>query len=79
LGSVGPRPLLSKEAAASLQGEAPTEERFKEAARLAREEASPISDHRGADWYRSQMIEVLTQRMLESALERARQGREESR
>ena len=42
------------------------------AAQAAASDASPIDDHRGSAWYRTQMVEKLTQRLLKVCVERAR-------
>ena len=43
-----------------------------EAARAVAEDARPIDDHRGSAWYRVRMVELLTARLLRTALKRAR-------
>jgi carbon-monoxide dehydrogenase medium subunit len=64
LGAVAPTPMRAKQAEEILRGKELTEERIREAARLAAGEAKPIDDVRGSAWYRREMVEVLTRRQL---------------
>jgi carbon-monoxide dehydrogenase medium subunit len=64
LGAVAPTPLRAKQAEEILRGKELTEERIREAARVAASEAQPIDDVRGSAWYRREMVEVLTRRQL---------------
>ncbi len=64
LGAVAPIPLRARQAEAVLRGAELTEERIREAARVAAGEASPIDDVRGSAWYRREIVEVLTRRQL---------------
>jgi CO/xanthine dehydrogenase FAD-binding subunit len=64
LGAVAPMPLRAKRAEEVLRGNELTEERIREAARVAASEAQPIDDVRGSAWYRREMVEVLTRRQL---------------
>jgi CO/xanthine dehydrogenase FAD-binding subunit len=72
LGAVGPTPILAESAKNALIGKIPDEKALQKAARAARGDARPIDDHRGSGWYRAQMVELLTFRLLKTALERAR-------
>jgi CO/xanthine dehydrogenase FAD-binding subunit len=72
LTAVAPTPLVAREASAHLGGKPPSSELFNEAARIAGDEAKPITDIRGTAEYRAQLVEVLTARALEEALSRAR-------
>ena len=65
LGAVAPRPLRAAAAEAVLAGEKLTPAVIGEAARLAGEAASPISDIRGSAAYRRQVTEVVVRRLLE--------------
>ncbi len=65
LGAVAPRPLRAAAAEATLAGEKLTPAVIAEAARLAGEAASPISDIRGSAAYRRQVTEVVVRRLLE--------------
>lgn len=71
LGSVGPTPLPAIEAASLLVGKRPTDKNFAEAGAMASKEAQPISDLRGSEKYRRDIVQVLTVRALEQACRRA--------
>jgi len=71
LGSVAPRPIRAKSAEQFLLGKALSRDVFEEAAALAAQAVSPISDVRASAEYRRRMSAVLTRRMLEQAAERA--------
>jgi len=71
LGSVGPIPLPATEAAQLLVGKNPGDGIFAEAGRKAASEAQPISDLRGSEQYRRDVVQVLTARALTQACERA--------
>jgi aerobic carbon-monoxide dehydrogenase medium subunit len=71
LGAVAPTPIRAGKAEALLAGQAPDTARLAEAARVAREESRPISNVRGSAEYRREMVEVLTRRALERAVEEA--------
>lgn len=58
LASVAPTPLRAPAAEQYLIGKQPTEEVAREAAKLARKAAKPISDPRASEEYRSEMVEV---------------------
>lgn len=75
LGAVAPTPFLASEASRSLLGKVPSDSLFHEAALIARDESSPITDIRGSIWYRKQILEVLTQRALKEAQARAQEGK----
>ncbi|MCH7970706.1 MAG: xanthine dehydrogenase family protein subunit M [Chloroflexi bacterium] len=72
LASVGPVPILATAAGDSLAGKPVNDESIAAAAALARDAASPITDMRGTIEQRRQLIEVLTGRMINKAIERAR-------
>ena len=69
LGSVAPVPLRAHAAEELLCGQVLTPEIIAEAARLAAEAASPISDLRSSASYRRRIVEVLVRRQLEQAVE----------
>ncbi len=71
LGSVAPTVIRAKRAEALLHGQAIDNSTLKKAAKLAADESRPISDVRGSDFYRREMVSLFTQRALEKALERA--------
>lgn len=59
------------EAEAHLEGERPSAELFERAGELAAEESRPESDEHGDAAYKERMVDVLTQRALGDAAERA--------
>jgi aerobic carbon-monoxide dehydrogenase medium subunit len=65
LGAVAPTPIRAKAAEALLYGREITPELSREAGCLAAEEASPITDVRGSDWYRKRMVSVLVSEALQ--------------
>ncbi len=71
LGSVGPTPLSAVKAAEMLVGNSPTTELLAAAGAMAASEAQPISDLRGSEQYRRDVVEVLTARAVAQACERA--------
>lgn len=72
LGAVAPKPLFVAEAGESLVGKTVSAEALEEAARIAQAAATPISDMRGTAEYRKHLSAVLTRRVLEKAIERAK-------
>ena len=76
LGAVGPRPLFAKDASALLSGKSVSDETIGQAADAARAIASPIDDMRGTKEFRIHITGVLTRRVLEEAVKRARQKRD---
>jgi carbon-monoxide dehydrogenase medium subunit len=71
LTAVAPTPVIARKAGGHLTGKPPSEKLFEEAARIARQEAKPITDIRGTAGYRSELLEVLAKRALEEAFARA--------
>lgn len=74
LGAVAATPLLAKDAAAALVGHEPTDAVLKDAAEAARAIAAPIDDMRGTKEYRVHLVGVLVERVVRSAVIRARGG-----
>lgn len=72
LGAVGPTPIDAVAASDSLTGQLVNEESIQKAAEIARSLATPITDMRGTKEYRLHLTEVLTKRVLQKAIERAR-------
>ena len=70
LASVAPIPIRAREAERILIGNPLTPPLIAQAARQASLEASPITDVYGPDWYKRQMIEVLTKRAIGIAMAR---------
>jgi len=64
-GAVAPVPLRGPNIEAALEGRILDAEKIAEAARIAVEEVSPISDVRASAWYRRELVRVLTGRLLE--------------
>jgi carbon-monoxide dehydrogenase medium subunit len=71
LAAVAPVPLRASRAEARLEGDEVTPALIEEAAQLAVEASSPISDQRGSAEFRRHLVRVLTRRTLTVALERA--------
>jgi carbon-monoxide dehydrogenase medium subunit len=61
----------ASDAEAHLAGERPSAELFEEAGELAAEQSNPESDEHGDASYKERMVDVLTQRALADAAERA--------
>ncbi|MCS7061700.1 MAG: xanthine dehydrogenase family protein subunit M [Anaerolineae bacterium] len=72
LGAVAPTPLLAEEAGAALAGRPADAEMIEQVARIAQHAARPITDMRGTAAQRKHLAYVLTRRVLEHAIERAR-------
>jgi len=75
LGAVGPTPILAQSVSKALIGRIPDDEALASAARAAAKDARPIDDHRGKAWYRVQMVELLTLRLLKTVLSRIGQNK----
>ena len=71
LAAVAPTPIRATEAEDLLKGNAPTPELLEQAGEAAAAGCSPISDLRCSAEHRREMVNVLTRRTLQSALERA--------
>ena len=74
LSAVAPVPMRAKKAEAAVLSGRLTEKCIKEAAKVASEEISPVSDMRASESYRREVVRVLTFRALMSALHQAREG-----
>ena len=72
LAAVGPTPILATEAGDALAGKPVNDDSIAAAASLAKAAASPITDMRGTIEQRRTLVEVLTRRMINKAVERAR-------
>jgi carbon-monoxide dehydrogenase medium subunit len=70
LGAVGPTPILAESVGKVLISKVPNEDLIEQAAKAAAGDARPIDDHRGSAWYRVQMVEQLTLRLLKEVLKR---------
>lgn len=71
LTSVGLTNIKATAAEDALAGQAPSQELFAEAGRLAAAACNPVSDVRGSDTYKRHMVEVYVQRGLTTAAEMA--------
>ena len=71
LAAVAPTPIRAVEAEDLLNGNAPTAELLEQAGEAAAAGCSPISDLRCSAEHRREMVDVLTRRTLQYALERA--------
>ena len=76
LGAVAPIPMRARRAEKALNGRAPDADLIRQAAGLAAEECTPISDVRATAAYRRRMVAVLAQRALDKSLAMARQRQE---
>jgi carbon-monoxide dehydrogenase medium subunit len=74
LGAVGPTPILAESVKDVMIGKVPDDKIISKAAYAAAGDARPIDDHRGSAWYRVQMVELLTSRLLKIVLKRARES-----
>jgi carbon-monoxide dehydrogenase medium subunit len=72
LGAVGPTPLFAKAAGDLLAGQSVGDAAIAKAADAARSIARPIDDMRGTKEFRQHVTGVLTRRVLEEAVRRAR-------
>lgn len=68
LGAVAPVPLRARKAEAVLEGKKWTEELLEQAGKEAAAESSPISDIRGSEEYRRDMVRIFTRRALRKAI-----------
>ena len=73
MGSVFPRPLVSKAVPELLNGQKLTEELIAKAAAAAQEEAKPIDDIRASSEYRREMVKVLAGRLLNETYAKAKE------
>ena len=71
LGAVAATPLFAEEASQFLVGKEPSDDNFSQAAELAKQIATPITDMRGTAQYRTHLVGVLVKRTLTTALARA--------
>ncbi|GAB6154839.1 xanthine dehydrogenase family protein subunit M [Desulfosporosinus burensis] len=67
MGSVYPRPLVSKEVPTLLLGQKLSDQLIEQAAEAAQDEAKPIDDIRASAEYRREIVKVLARRLLKEA------------
>jgi len=72
LGAVAPTPLRARQAEALLIGKSVTEDSLEIVGVAASKECAPISDIRGSEEYRRDMVRVFTKRALRKALKNER-------
>ena len=73
LGAVAPTPVRAPKAESVLLGKVASDELFAHAGEAAKQDARPITDHRGTTEFRLEMVSVLTRRALHQAWENARE------
>ena len=73
LGAVAPTTMRARAAERLVRGLTITPQLIAAAAEKAADEARPISDVRASAGFRRELVRVLTGRMIETALENARQ------
>ena len=73
VGAVAPTPLFVREAGEALAGEPVSDEAIQRAADIVRDAARPISDMRGTAEYRKHLTSVLTRRVVQGAVQRAKE------
>lgn len=78
LGAVAPTTIRARQAEELLAGQLIRTKTLAEAARIAAQETSPIDDFRASASYRRDLVVVLTRRVLEGAIARARSNEEVS-
>jgi carbon-monoxide dehydrogenase medium subunit len=71
LGALGPTTIIASRAEELLKGQAPSEELFAEAGKIAQEDCTPVPDGRGPVDYKRHLANVLTVRALRRAAARA--------
>lgn len=69
LGAVAPTPIRAKEAEALLKGKEVSDTLLEEAGKLAAAASNPITDIRGSEEYRRDMVRVFTRRCLRKAID----------
>lgn len=71
LGCVAPTPMRARRAESLLEGKPLRAETLEAAARSASEECDPLSDLRGSERYKREMVRVLVQRLVAKVYDRA--------
>lgn len=71
LGCVASTPMRARKAEALLEGNALNDERLEDAGRAAAEECSPLSDLRGSERYKREMVRALVKRVAAKVYQKA--------
>lgn len=74
LGAVAPTPIRAKKAEIVLTGKRVNGDVIEEAASAASSESRPLTDIRGSEWYRREMIRHLVEESIREILERGREN-----
>jgi carbon-monoxide dehydrogenase medium subunit len=74
LGAVAPTPIRAKKAEIVLTGKRVNGDLIEEAASVASSESRPLTDIRGSEWYRREMIRHLVEESIREILERCREN-----
>ncbi len=74
LTNVGLTAIKASEAEEFLEGKAPTDENFRQAAQLASDASQPTADARGSEDYKRSLVKTYTIRVLRKAVDRAKGG-----
>ena len=69
LGAVAATPVRAYKAEEIISNTEVTEDKIDQAAKVARETATPITDIRASKEYRSEMVEVMTRRAIKKIIE----------
>jgi carbon-monoxide dehydrogenase medium subunit len=72
LGCVASTPMRARKAEAALEGRPLSDDNLAEAARVAAEECSPLSDLRGSERYKREMVRALVKRITPKVYEKAK-------
>ena len=75
LTNAGFTPIKARKAEQFLMGKKPDEKNINDAAKLAADESQPISDFRGPEEYKRDLVRVLSARALRRAVDRAEGGK----
>jgi carbon-monoxide dehydrogenase medium subunit len=74
LGAVAPTPIRAKKAEIVLTGKRVNGDLIEEAASAASSESRPLTDIRGSEWYRREMIRHLVEESIREILEKSREN-----
>lgn len=74
LGAVAPTPLYVQKVGEALAGQSVSDESIQKASEIAQDAARPISDMRGTAEYRKHLTGVLTRRVINGAVQRAKES-----